>query len=162
MSNFSSNYAPVNASKSSKSKNPVDAVLVKARALFKRQLTQDASTIQLCIKRYLGSQASITKEEFLDTYLDRVCRLLDSKTFCRDCDELNLNAYNVATHFVFTGMSNVYKILDHGLTNAFPHVYEAVKEPVYDRKKLEEYDTLDRLGFLLGSTEEKDGENATY
>ncbi|MBQ0023994.1 MAG: hypothetical protein KBT29_12245, partial [Prevotellaceae bacterium] len=132
-------------------KNPVDAVLAKARALFKRQLNQDAETIRLCINRFLGSQTSLIKEEFLDTYLDRICRLLDSKTFCHDCDELNLDAYNVATHFVFTGMSNVYKILDRGLTNAFPHVYEAVEKPVYERAYMEEFDTLHRLDFLIGA-----------
>lgn len=132
----------------SKQKNPVDAVLQRARRLFDKQIDNSAAVKKQCIDLYLSSSTSLAKDQFYGEYLNRVCRLLDSKTFCEDCVSFGLDPYNVATHFVFCGMTHVYKILDDGL-QSFRSLFPMIKDPVFNREDLEKYDTRNKMHRLL-------------
>lgn len=149
------NAAKVSVSKSrSKSKNPFDAVLEKARAIFNSQLDRSPETKRKAIERVISAQAAAyTKEQFLAEYVERVARLLDSKSYCKKCQSLKMSSYDVATHVAFDGVRKSHQVIENGLDFIYSSLLTEMEKPVFPIEELRACDKMNLLEDWSSETE---------
>lgn len=149
------NAARNSVSKSrSKSKNPFDAVLEKARAIFNSQLDRSPKTKRKAIERVINAQAAAyTKEQFLAEYVERVARLLDSKSYCKKCQSLKMSSYDVATHVAFDGVRKSHQVIENGLELVYSSLLTEMEEPVFPIEELRVCDKMNLLEDCSSETE---------
>lgn len=133
--------------KASKKKEPFHAVREKAANLYRKQLNRGVDTMRKAIE-YALSQASIeyNQNRFLADYAKLVERLLDSKSFEKDCKKFNLEPFHAATHIVFDGVKQMNTVLENGLETVYGSRLTELKEAVYPK---EELDTA--LGYTIAA-----------
>ena len=87
---------------------------------------------------YALSQASIEYDQnrFLADYGKLVERLLDSKSFERDCKKFSLEPFDAATHIVFHGVKQMNAVLENGLETVYGSRLTELKEAVYSKEEL--------------------------
>ena len=149
------NAARSSVSKSrSKSKNPFDAVLEKARAIFNNQLDRSPETKRKAIEKVINAQvAAYTKDQFLAEYVERVARLLDSKSYCKRCSSLNMNSYNVATHVAFDGVRKSHQVIEDGLDSIYLSFFTEMEKPIFPIGELRACDKKNLLEDCSRETE---------
>ena len=107
-----------NSSTSRRSKvQPVYQVITKARHSFESQLTKDGNVKPRCLEAALNKCSALYPDPLrfsLDFHTERE-RLVDSKSFCRECKALGLEPAHVADHVVFEGKAKVNMVLRDGL-----------------------------------------------
>lgn len=152
----SSNVARSSVSKSrGKSKNPFDAVLEKARAIFNSQLDRSPETKRKAIERVISAQAAAyTKDQFLAEYAERVARLLDSKSYCKKCESLKMCSYDVATHIAFDGVKKSHQVIENGLESIYSNLFSEMEKPVFSIEDLKVHDKRNLLGDLSNEPKE--------
>ena len=134
----------------SKRKCPLDRVLEHARKLYLRQVTKDAQTWGLVIDRSIQTLypgQNYTKNNLLADIAKRIYRLLDSKKFERDCRELSLDPFAVATHISLQAITRLYAVLDYGIRSneaGFSSYLSDMKQPVF------EYQDFPNAEIVLG------------
>ena len=123
--------------KASKKKEPFHAVREKAANLYRKQLNRGVDTMRKAIE-YALSQASIeyNQNRFLADYGRLVERLLDSKSFERDCNKFKLEPFDAATHIVFDGVKQMNIVLEKGLETVYGSRLTELKEAVYSKEVL--------------------------
>lgn len=133
--------------KVSKKKEPFHAVREKAANLYRKQLNQDVDTMRKAIE-YALNQASIeyNQNRFLADYGKLVERLLDSKSFERDCKKFKLEPFHAATHIVFDGVKQLNTVLENGLETVYGSRLTELKEAVYSKEELDE-----ALGYTIAA-----------
>lgn len=116
-----------------KAKAPFHAIREKAANIYKSQLTRGVDTIRLSIDRALGllASADYTKDRFLAEFKMYVDRLLDSRRFEKECEELKLIPLNVATHVVFDGMKKINDVLVNGIKPTYSNCLKELVNPIY-------------------------------
>jgi len=151
------NTAKSSVSKSrSKSKNPFDAVLEKARAIFNNQLDRSPETKQKAIMKVISAQATAyTKEQFLAEYVNRVSKLLDSKSYCKKCQTLKMESYNVATHIAFDGIKKAHLVIENGLVSVYSNFLSEMEKPVFPLCELKKFDKTNLLEETPAKVSEK-------
>ena len=124
--------------KASKKKEPFHAVREKAANLYRKQLNQGVDTMRKAIE-YALNQASIeyNQNRFLADYGKLVERLLDSKSFEKDCKKVNLEPFHAATHIVFDGVKQLNTVLENGLETVYGSRLTELKEAVYSKEELD-------------------------
>ena len=124
--------------KASKKKEPFHAVREKAANLYRKQLNQGVDTMRKAIE-YALNQASIeyNQNRFLADYGKLVERLLDSKSFEKDCKKFNLAPFHPATHIVFDGVKQLNTVLENGLETVYGSRLTELKEAVYSKEELD-------------------------
>ena len=102
-------------------------VLNKARAVYEMQLSKTEAVKAECVKRY---QASIYADEdrFWIDFMTQVNLLLDSRKFCRGCQNLGVRPEHVAEHVVFMGSATMRKVLREGVESALGREIKMLKE----------------------------------
>lgn len=123
--------------KASKKKEPFHAVREKAANLYRKQLNRGVDTMKKAIE-YALNQASIEYDQnrFLADYGKLVERLLDSKSFERDCKKFSLEPFDAATHIVFHGVKQMNAVLENGLETVYGSRLTELKEAVYSKEVL--------------------------
>lgn len=130
----------------SKSKNPFDAVLEKARAIFNNQLDRSPETKKKAIERVINAQtAAYTKDQFLAEYVERIARVLDSKSYCKKCNSLKMSSYNVATHIAFEGVRKAHQVIENGLDSVYSNFLSEMEKPVFSIDELKPFDKMSLL-----------------
>ena len=124
--------------KASKKKEPFHAVREKAANLYRKQLNRGVDTMKKAIE-YALNQASIeyNQNRFLADYGKLVERLLDSKSFERDCKKFKLEPFDAATHIVFDGVKQMNTVLEKGLETVYGSRLTELKEAVYPKDELD-------------------------
>ena len=124
--------------KASKKKEPFHAVREKAANLYRKQLNQGVDTMRKAIE-YALNQASIeyNQNRFLADYGKLVERLLDSKSFEKDCKKFNLEPFHAATLIVFDGVKQLNTVLENGLETVYGSRLTELKEAVYSKEELD-------------------------
>ena len=124
--------------KASKKKEPFHAVREKAANLYRKQLNQGVDTMRKAIE-YALNQASIeyNQNRFLADYGKLVERLLDSKSFEKDCKKFILERFHAATHIVFDGVKQLNTVLENGLETVYGSRLTELKEAVYSKEELD-------------------------
>ena len=124
--------------KASKKKEPFHAVREKAANLYRKQLNQGVDTMRKAIE-YALNQASIeyNQNRFLADYGKLVERLLDSKSFEKDCKKFNLEPFHAATHIVFDVVKQLNTVLENGLETVYGSRLTELKEAVYSKEELD-------------------------
>lgn len=134
----------------SKSKNPFDAVLEKARAIFNNQLDRSPETKKEAIERVINAQtAAYTKDQFLAEYVERIARVLDSKSYCKKCNSLKMSSYNVVTHIAFEGVRKAHQVIENGLDSVYSNFLSSMEKPVFS---IEELKLSDKRNLLEDSS----------
>lgn len=133
--------------KVSKKKEPFHAVREKAANLYRKQLNQDVDTMRKAIE-YALNQASIeyNQNRFLADYGKLVERLLDSKSFERDCKKFKLEPFDAASHIVFDGVKQMNAVLENGLETVYGSRLTELKEAVYSKEELDA-----ALGYIIAA-----------
>lgn len=124
--------------KASKKKESFHAVREKAANLYRKQLNRGVDTMRKAIE-YALNQASIeyNQNRFLADYGKLVERLLDSKSFERDCNKFSLEPFHAATHIVFDGVKQMNTVLEKGLETVYGSRLTELKEAVYSKEELD-------------------------
>ncbi len=91
-------------------------VLNKGRKKFEAQLTKSNEIKLACLEPFV-SAAFADVEKFWSEYRQQMEKLLDSRKFIKECENLKVNPENVAEHIVFLGSTMINKVLNNGVAN---------------------------------------------
>lgn len=91
-------------------------ILGRAKKTFDAQLTKSNETKLRCIDAYLPAEMNDT-QRFWGEFMQQVEKLLDSRKYLRNCQQLGYDAANVAEHVVFLGSAMLNKVLKYGVEN---------------------------------------------
>jgi hypothetical protein len=96
---------------------PVYKVLLKARRLNQRQVTQETDNRAKCVDIVLATSESLYPDpsQFKLDFQAESDRLTDSKRFCRECEALGMDPATVADNIAFEGKIVLEKVLKEGL-----------------------------------------------
>ena len=155
------NYENENAAKSSQSvtskrtriKNDFDKVLEKSKRVYNAQINKDIQTLRKTIQYVLVpfDEKGYSEAKFKSEYAKRVSTILDSKLYCTRCKQMELNAYNLATHVAMLGAKKRREVLENGFGVIQKDISE-MTEPVYGLDELKKYDTLGLLADITADS----------
>lgn len=91
-------------------------VLGRAKKTFDAQLDKNNETKLKCINTYLLAEMNDVPK-FWGEFMEQVEKLLDSRKYVRNCQQLGYDATNVAEHVVFLGSAMLNKVLKYGVEN---------------------------------------------
>lgn len=113
---------------------PVYSVLTKARAQYKRQITQNVETKRECIKMNISAYYDDALRFWLD-FENETKDLLDSKRFCEKCEEIGIKPHDAAEHVVFEGKSIKNRVWKNGLEATLGDKARMFNAPLYEDKE---------------------------
>ncbi len=89
-------------------------ILGKAQKTFEAQLEKSNETKLKCIDNYLAAEMN-DAPRFWGEFMEQVEKLLDSRKYVRECQQLGYDPTNVAEHVVFLGSATLNKVLKYGV-----------------------------------------------
>ena len=89
-------------------------ILGRAQKAFEAQLEKDNRVKLKCIESYLVAEMNDVPR-FWNEFMEQVEKLLDSRKYVRECQQLEYDPTNVAEHIVFLGSSTLNKVLKYGV-----------------------------------------------
>ncbi|MCI5716887.1 MAG: hypothetical protein MR292_00660 [Alistipes sp.] len=105
---------------------PMWRVMKQARPVFEVQLKKDNEIKLACIEKFMNAAYSDVSK-FWSDFMEQVNALLDSRKYCRECENLGLAPECVAEHIVFLGSATMKKVLKNGVyrtLGADVHLYK--------------------------------------
>lgn len=132
--------------KRTKKKNDFDKVLEKAKRVYNAQINKSVETLRKSIQYVLVmfDEQGYSEAKFKSEYAKRVSTILDSKLYCARCKQMELNAFNLATHIAMLGIKKRREVIEKGFGIIQKDISE-MTEPVYELGELKKYDTLGLL-----------------
>jgi len=104
--------------------------LGKARRVFNVQLNKTNIAKLQCICNQISSIPD--QEKFWSEYQNQIDRLLDSRKYLKACETLNVSAENLAEHIVFSGSTEINKVLKDGIENTLKNKLKLYSDRLID------------------------------
>ncbi len=89
-------------------------VVGDARTMYNYQLQKSNELKRQCIENYMPGVYR-DQDKFWAEYMEQENRMLDRRTFERECEALGYNPYFIAEHVVFLGGTAVAQVLKDGV-----------------------------------------------
>ena len=130
-------------------------VLNKARKVFNVQINKTNQIKAECIQRFMPA-AYADDQQFWIEFMAHVNILLDSRKFCRECQQLGYTPEYVAEHVVFLGSGPMRKVLRDGVQHALGVKIQSYKERFSPEQADSYRDHVENVSAAAKTVEEED------